>query len=125
MKHAAGVPDEFYADFKEDFQHTTKSEFVNLMVANQRFRPPDGLGKAAAPTLVVAGQKEWAAMRQSAWDLVSVLPCAKGGLLNLGKGSSMAKEHNWAMTAPDLFARTVRAWIEEKPVPPEIEDLRA
>jgi len=123
MKYAAGVPDEFYSDFKKDFQHMTESEFVNLMVANQRFRLPDGLEKVAAPTLVIAGQKEYAAMKQSVRDLVAALPCAKGGLLNLGKSSSMAKEHNWALTAPELFAQTVRAWIEEKPLPPEIEDL--
>lgn len=123
MKYAAGVPDEFYSDFKKDFQHMTESEFVNLMVANQRFRLPDGLEKVAAPTLVIAGQKEYATMKQSVRDLVTALPCAKGGLLNLGKSSSMAKEHNWALTAPDLFAQTVRAWIEEKPLPPEIEDL--
>jgi len=123
MKYAAGVPDEFYSDFKKDFRHMTESEFVNLMVANQRFRLPDGLEKVAAPTLVIAGQKEYAAMKQSVRDLVAALPCAKGGLLNLGKSSSMAKEHNWALTAPELFAQTVRAWIEENPLPQEIEDL--
>ena len=123
MKYAAGVPDEFYSDFKKDFQDMTESEFVNLMSANQRFRLPNGLEKVAVPTLVIAGKKEYAAMKQSARDLVAALPCAKGGLLNLGKSSSMAKEHNWALTAPELFAQTVRAWIEEKPIPPKIEDL--
>ena len=123
MKYAAGVPDEFYSDFKKDFQQMTEPEFVNLMVANQRFRLPVGLERVPTPTLVIAGQKEYSAMKQSVRDLVAALPNAKGGLLNLGKSSSMAKEHNWALTAPELFAQTVQAWIEEKPLPPEIENL--
>jgi pimeloyl-ACP methyl ester carboxylesterase len=123
MKYAAGVPDVLHSDFKKDFQHTTESEFVNLMGANQRFRLPVGLEKATAPTLVIAGQKEYAAMKQSVTDLVAALPCAKGGLVNLGQSASSAKEHNWALTAPELFAQTVRAWIEDKPLPAEIEDV--
>ena len=34
----------------------------------------------------------------------------------------MAEEQNWALTAPELFAQIVRAWIEEKPLPLEIEN---
>jgi pimeloyl-ACP methyl ester carboxylesterase len=123
MKYAAGIPDEFYSYFKKDFQEMTEPEWVNLLIANQLFRLPVGLEKATTPTLVIAGQKEYGAMKQSARDLVAALPHAKGGLVNLGKKSSMAKEHNWALTAPELFAQTVRAWIEKKPLPPEIEDL--
>jgi hypothetical protein len=55
-------------------------------------------------------------------DLVSALPNAKGGLINLGKGYSMAAEHNWALTAPELFAQTVRAWMEGKSLSKEIEE---
>jgi len=123
MKYAAGVPDEFYSYFKKDFQEMTETEWVNLLIANQLFRLPVGLEKAATPTLVIAGQKEYGAMKQSVRDLVAALPHAKGGLINLGKKSSMAKEHNWALTAPELFAKTIRAWIEEKPLPTEIKGL--
>ena len=123
MKYAAGIPDEFYSWFKKDFQDMTESEWVNLLTANQRFRLPAGLEKAAAPVLAVAGRREYGAMKESVRDLVKVLPHARGGFVNLGKGSSMAKEHSWALTAPELFAQTVRAWIEEKPLPKEIEPL--
>ncbi|MGB7539790.1 MAG: alpha/beta hydrolase [Anaerolineales bacterium] len=123
MKYAAGIPDEFYSCFKKDFQDMTESEWVNLLAANQRFRLPAGLEKAAAPTLVIAGRREYAAMKQSVRDLASALPHARGGFINLGKNSSMAKDHSWALTAPGLFAQTVRAWIEEKPLPTEIESL--
>ncbi len=124
MKYAAGIPDEFYPYFKKDFQVMTEPEFVNLLLANQNFRLPSGLDKATAPTLVVAGRKEYPAMKQSVRDLVAALSNARGGLINLGKKLSMAKEHNWALTAPELFAATVRAWIENQPLPAEIEVLQ-
>ena len=123
MKYSAGIPDEHYADFKKGFQEMTESEFVNLMLANQRYRLPAGLEKVNVPTLALAGKREYSAMKQSVRDLVSVLPSAKGGLINLGKNSSMAMEHNWGLTAPELFAQTVRAWIEGKSLPREIERL--
>jgi pimeloyl-ACP methyl ester carboxylesterase len=123
MKYSAGVPEVFYPYFKKDFQDLTEAEFVNLMIANQQYRMPSGLEQASAPTLVLAGEKEYAAMKQSVKCLVAALPHARGGLVNLGKQSSMAKEHNWALTAPGLFAQTVRAWVEGSPLPAEIEVL--
>ena len=62
-------------------------------------------------------------MKQSVRDLVSAIPNAKGGLISLGKKFSMANEHNWALATPELFAQTVRAWLEEKNMPREIEIL--
>jgi len=125
MKYAAGIPDEYYPSFKKCFQEMTESEFVNLMSANQRFRLPTGLEKVTAPALVLAGRKEYAAMKQSVRDLVSILPDAKGGLVSLGEKATRTQEHNWAMTAPELFAETVRAWIEEKPLPAAIRHLES
>jgi len=125
MKYAAGIPNEYYPSFKKDFQETTESEFVNLMMANLRFRLPSGLDRATAPTLVLAGSKEYAAMKQSARDLAFVLPDAKGGLVSLGKKANAAQEHNWAMTSPELFAQTVRAWIEGTPLPAAIGHLES
>ncbi len=123
MKYAAAVPEQFYPQFKQEFQAMTESGFVNLMLANQRFRLPAGLEKAAAPTLIIAGAKEYGAMKQSARDLAAALSNGKAVQLSLGAGSSMAKEHNWALTAPDLFAQTVRAWIEGSPLPEQLVNL--
>jgi len=123
MKYATGIPDAYYVQFKKSFQETTEAQFVNLMLANQTYRLPTGLDRATAPTLVLAGKKEYTAMKQSVRDLVAALPNAKGGLINLGKKYSMANEHNWALATPELFAQTARAWIEGKPLPREIMQL--
>jgi len=124
MKYATGIPNEYYSQFKKSFQETTESQFVNLMLANQTYRLPKGLEQTTAPTLVLAGKKEYAAMKQSVRDLAAALPNAKGGLINLGKKFSMANEHNWALATPELFAQIVRSWAEEKSLPREIEILQ-
>ena len=62
-------------------------------------------------------------MKQSVRDLVAALPDATGGLINLGKKFSMANEHNWALATPELFAQTIRVWINGKDMPEEIENL--
>ncbi|MBN2086208.1 MAG: hypothetical protein JW748_13395 [Anaerolineales bacterium] len=60
-------------------------------------------------------------MKDPVRDLVKALPHARGGFTHLVKNSSMAYEHGWALAAPELFSQTVRAWIEEIPLPGEIE----
>ena len=124
MKYATGIPDEYYSQFKKSFQETTESQFVNLMLANQTYRLPKGPEKATAPTLVLAGKKEYAATKHSVQDLVAALPNAKGGLISLGEKFSMANEHNWALATPELFTQTVQAWVEDKSIPREIEILQ-
>jgi pimeloyl-ACP methyl ester carboxylesterase len=117
MKYSANVPDEFFPDFRRDFQGMTESGFVNLMVENQKFRMPPGLDKVEVPTLAVSGSKEYAAMKQSMRELAATMPHGRAAEVDFGPGSTMAQEHNWAMTRPALFARTVRAWVEDKSLP--------
>ena len=125
MKYSAGIPDAYFEQFKKDFQEMSESNFVHLMHANQTFRLPEGLQKADAPTLIIAGQKEYRVMKQSACDIEVALPDAKAYLLDLGKSSSLAAEHNWALSAPQLFAKTVQAWMKSQPLPSELIPLRA
>lgn len=125
MHGAAGVGDDFYPEFKQSFQETTESGFANLMTSSLHFRLPPNLGNATAPVLVVVGKLEYKQMIQSGLDLLSELPNSHGVMVSLGKGSSLAKEHNWAMTAPALFNGTVQAWIEDRPLPAELTPLKS
>jgi pimeloyl-ACP methyl ester carboxylesterase len=87
------------------------------LTANQGFRMPGNLGSVTVPTLVIAGKREYAVMHASAQQLAAALPNGHYRLVDLGKGASMAMEHNWAMTAPDLFTQTVRSFIEDREIP--------
>ena len=117
MKYAAGIPEEFFTQFKTDFQTMTEDQFVNLMVANQSYRLPAGLEKVTVPVLVVCGRHEYKAMRQSVDRLAKRLPNGKAYLLDMGGRASLTEEHNWALTAPVAFAETLRNWLEDSPLP--------
>ncbi len=123
MHASAGIGDEYFEQFKKSFQQTTENGFVNLMYEAMHYRLPQGLDKANLPVLVIAGKKEYRQMRQSALDLLSVLPQGRGALLSLGEGATLAQEHNWALTVPGLFSAAVRAWVEGKPLPAQLLPL--
>jgi pimeloyl-ACP methyl ester carboxylesterase len=122
MKYA-GVPDAYAAEFRRSFEELTESGLTNVMVENLRFRLPSGLDRVEAPTLVVVGSREYAAMRGSARDLAAAIPGARACQVVHDEALSRAEEHNWSMTAPELFTETVRAWIAGRPLPAALAPL--
>jgi pimeloyl-ACP methyl ester carboxylesterase len=123
MRHSAGIPDEYFDDFARGFRALTEDDFVAMLLANQAFRLPAGLGGAAAPVLVVVGAREYEAMKASAHDIAAALPDAVAYQVRHARKHSRAEEHNWSMTEPELFTRMVRAWVEQSPLPPELVTL--
>ena len=119
-----GIPAQYLPEMLETYKTLTAQAFAHIIVENQKFRLPPGLEKVAAPTLVVAGRKEYKDIHQSVRDVAAAIPGAKGCLVQHTRKLSMAEEHNWSMTAPELFTRTVRAWIEGQPLPPELQELK-
>jgi hypothetical protein len=124
MKYSAGVPEKYFPQFKKDFQNLTGDQFAHALVENQNFRLPAGLQNVSVPTLVVAGKKEYGVMRQSVRDIASAIPTAKGFLVAHSRKMSRAEEHNWNMTAPELFNHMVRAWINDQPLPSELQAVK-
>lgn len=123
MRYSAGIPDEYYPEFKRSFRQATESSTANMLYYGLNFRLPSGLEKAACPVLVCAGTHEYKQMKESARDLLKALPNARGVLVTLGAGSSLRKEHNWALTAPQAFNAAVRCFIEDRPLPAELIPL--
>lgn len=124
MRHAAGVPHAYYEDFARSFATLTEDGFVHLMAANQAFRLPEGLAAASAPTLVVAGQHEYRAMKASVADIVAALPNARAAEVRYSPKRPLAEEHNWNMVEPELFTSMVRAWIRDEPLPERVAVLQ-
>lgn len=125
MKYAAGVPEKYYPQFSKTFRELTESGFTNVMVENQRFRLPQGLERLNVPTLIVVGKHEYAAMRQSACDLANAVPSAQAFEVAHTRKMSLAEEHNWNLSAPELFTQTVHAWITDKPLPSALQPIHA
>ncbi|MGE5222531.1 MAG: alpha/beta fold hydrolase [Omnitrophica WOR_2 bacterium] len=123
MKYSAAIPDEYFSSYRANFQIMNESQFVNLILANQEFRLPGNLDKATAQTLVVVGRREYSVMKESARLLATALPHAQAMVVDLGKDASMAKEHNWAMNAPDQFAQAVRSLIQNCDLPDVLHPL--
>ncbi|MBZ0288862.1 MAG: alpha/beta hydrolase [Anaerolineae bacterium] len=121
MKWAAGVPEAYFPQFLENFRQINADSFTHVLIGNMRFRQPAGLERVTVPTLVIVGKNEYKPMHQSVRDLVKTLPNVRGAVVSLNK--RLAEEHNWNMNAPDLFTRTVRAWVEDKPLPAELLPL--
>jgi pimeloyl-ACP methyl ester carboxylesterase len=119
-----GIPAQYLPETLETYKTLTAQAFAHIIVENQKFRLPAGLEKVAAPTLVLAGRKEYKGMQRSVRDVTAAIPGAKGCLVQHTRKLSMAEEHNWCMTAPEPFTRTVRAWIEGQPLPSELQELK-
>ena len=124
--HSSGISDDYYTDFKHSFQTTTESSLVNLMLAGFNYRLPPGLEKAhvPVPVLVAVGNKEYKEMQESGRDLLAALPNSRGVIVSLGPKVTLVQEHSWAMTAPALFTATLKAWIEDRPLPGELKPLQ-
>ena len=90
---------------------------VHVFDENMHFRLPAGLNRVTNPVLVLVGQREFKIMQQSARDVAAAIPGAKG--------FQVANAiHFWSMQLPDLFTQTVRNWIEDRALPPELTPLQ-
>jgi pimeloyl-ACP methyl ester carboxylesterase len=123
MRYAAGIPARYYPEFRLAFTELTESSFTNLLIENQRFRVPPRLDRVRAPTLIVVGGREGATMHQSARDLAARIPGARAYEVRHTAAMSVAQEHNWNMTTPELFSRTLRAWLTDQPLPTTLQPL--
>lgn len=122
-RYSNGIPDNYSADFKRTFQEITEEGFANMMVSSMNFRMPAGLEKANLPVLVVTGSKEYKGMKQSALDLLAVLPNARGVMVDLGKDGTLAKEHGWAITAPARFNAALLAFLNDEQLPEDLKPI--
>jgi pimeloyl-ACP methyl ester carboxylesterase len=123
MRSAAGVPEEYFDEFRASFRSLSEDGFVNLMSANQSFLLPASLGSVEARVLAVCGAGEYRAMKLSAADIADAIPGARAYEVIHPKGTSLAQQHNWNMNAPDLFTAMVRAWVEGSALPAQLAEL--
>ena len=68
------------------------------------------------PTLIAVGQQEAFVIKHDAYEMRRSLHGARGVLVP-GVG------HFWNLEAPDLFTKTLRAWIQNEPLPANLTQL--
>ena len=69
------------------------------------------------PLLACVGSKETIPARQAAIKLTQTVPNTCGVIVP-------GLNHVWALQNPDLFAKTVRAWVTGKKLPEELQPIR-
>lgn len=104
-----GFPDEDdRKNLMEDFRLLTVDSMDSIYgELFSHLKLPEHLSDAYAPTLVMAGEKEPKAMRESANDIAKALPDAKAVLFHDCR-------HDIPWKASVEFNRTVREWISDE-----------
>ena len=111
-----GVPKEYYEMFAADTRGASVDALTAILRENMTFGIPGGLGAMTTPVLLTVGEKEYGMMKASARELATALPTAKAYVVEQAG-------HNWPIAQPDLYTRTLRAWIAGAPLPPELKPL--
>ncbi len=113
---ALRIPEDRLDGYRSAARAMSLRAFLRIGNELMDFRADADLGHAASPTLVLAGEREHGLIRQSIPELVKALPKAQGCLVP-GVG------HGWSGEAPELFARTVEAWVSGEALPAELRSL--
>jgi pimeloyl-ACP methyl ester carboxylesterase len=123
MKYSGGIPEKYFPQYFELFQKMTADQFVDVTRVGLNNKIPDGLSRATNPCLVLCGQKEYREMKDSTRAIAAALPNARAYQVTYPKDVPLREQHNWSMTHPELFTRTIRAWIEDRDFPGELQPM--
>lgn len=101
-----------FEQFRQNQKRLTAPIVNTINDAIHGFRLPPTLADVPVPALVMVGEKEMAISYRAARQVVAALPNAVGRVAP-GVG------HGWNNENPDLFNRSLRAWLTDKPLPEE------
>jgi len=112
----AGIPPQYVERVKAEALATSLDTMVRIYQENMGVGLPPELARVHVPALVLVGEQEPCLSRSSARRLAHAIPGARGYVVP-GVG------HTWNLQAPELFNRTLRAWVSDQPLPPELAPL--
>ncbi|MDQ2713589.1 MAG: alpha/beta hydrolase [Chloroflexota bacterium] len=105
------LPQEYRCLLLSDLRIVGPQAIEHFLKELTKLRLPRNGGQV--PTLIVVGQKEAVVTRQAAHTMSRTLAGARGALVP-------SAGHFWNREVPDLFTQTVRAWLEDEPLPPKL-----
>jgi pimeloyl-ACP methyl ester carboxylesterase len=108
-----GLPPEVREAFAENVRAMRAPTYRQIAREVAGYSAPRSFGSGETPTLVLAGSTESDVIRRAVDILPAAMPVATGRIVP-GVG------HGWNVEAPDLFNVTMRAWIEDAPLPAEL-----
>lgn len=104
-------PNDFYKqNFITENQHLT-ADSLNRIYSElyKHLKLPINLSEVNVPTLIIAGNKEPKAMKESVKDLVHAIPNSKGILIKNAK-------HNFPWKESDKFNLVIRSWLNDEAI---------
>lgn len=116
MRQSAGIPQNFFAEFKQNFQELTRDSWSRPMAENYRFRIPQGIQFVDPPVLLIGGDKETADVLPTLKILLGLIPGAQAALIGNHADWSAPQQHNWPLNDPELFSRMVREWVTRQEI---------
>jgi pimeloyl-ACP methyl ester carboxylesterase len=116
MRQSAGIPENFFAEFKKNFQELTRDSWSRPMAENYRFRIPQGIQFVDPPVLLVGGDKETADVLPTIEKLLSMIPGSQAALIGNHPEWTAPQQHNWPLNDPVLFSKMVREWVTRQEI---------
>lgn len=107
------IPAREYPEFRRGILASSRSSFTRSFLHALSMRQPAGLDRVTRPVLFVAGEREPEAVRASNAMLADKLP---HGECRVAPGMG----HGWLAAAPELHVDMTRAWVSDRPLPPEL-----
>lgn len=104
------MPKDLRGKFKESTYVIGPDSLEEIIKENMLFRMPDGLEKVNTMVLVMTGEKDYRIIKESARDLLNVLPNSRGAM-------AIKVGHLWNIENPEIFNKTLRAWITNSKLP--------
>lgn len=104
------LPEDMFEAYFEDTRQTDGDVLARILRVNMTYKLPTILKEVKVPVLALVGGKEYGMMKASARDVAATLPNACGYVVP-GVG------HTFSFEKPELYARLVRDWINDRPLP--------
>ncbi|WP_424357349.1 alpha/beta fold hydrolase [Methanocella sp. MCL-LM] len=104
------LPEDMFEAYFEDTRQTRGEVLARILRANMTYKLPAALKEVNVPVLALVGGKEYGMMKASARDVAATLPNGRGYVVP-GVG------HTFSFEKPELYARLVRDWINDRPLP--------
>jgi pimeloyl-ACP methyl ester carboxylesterase len=108
------MPKILFNEFKESTLLIKPDSLNRILKENMLFKMPNSLERAEAPVLVMTGQKDYKIIKESARDLLNILPNSKGAM-------ALRAGHMWNMENSELFNNVLRAWITDESLPEDLD----
>lgn len=105
-----GIPSNLIRKFKESTYVISEDSSEKIIRENLLFEIPEGIEKVKTPVLVMNGEKDYRIIKESADELLKIIPNAKGAI-------AMKAGHMWNIEKPEFFNDVLRAWITDAPLP--------